>query len=145
LSEELEKAHYKHFIIINSATTSDPLNDLILKRKFNPLLRQLSGNRLWAARIRKYKDGAAIHFLNRGLVAVAHPTLKEGSGTPILQDFHSDGKDNILEYAFDDSRINFQALSVRSPEIGEGRRPVVVKNVIRIDLTGIETYAVAQH
>ena len=145
LSEDLVKGRHRHLVMMDAAVSGDPLAAMIAAGRFSPMLKQVSGNRMWAARIRKYKDGAAIHFLNRGLVAVAHPTLKEGSGTPILQDFHSDGKDNILEYAFDDSRINFQALSVRSPEIGDQRRPVVVKNIIRIDLTGIETYAVAQH
>src|SRR5437588_122313 len=63
----------------NTATASDPLADLISKKKFSPVLRQVSGNPLWAARIRLYEEGPSIHFLNRGLIAIPHATLKDSS------------------------------------------------------------------
>jgi hypothetical protein len=147
LSDELKGEHYKHLVVVGSATTGDVLDGLISAGKFRPLLRQVSGNRLWALRIRTYKTGTAIHFLNRGLIAVAHPTLKESSGTPVLQDFHSEDRDNKLAFEYDSNRIKFNSLSVRSPELGEARRPVIVSsgsNVLQVDLQGIGTYAVAQ-
>jgi hypothetical protein len=125
LSDELGRGRYKHLMVVNTATASDPLADLISKGRFRPLLRQLSGNRMWATRIRSYKEGPAIHFLNRGLRAVPHPVLKESSGIPILQDFHSEGVDNRLEYEYDSSRIRFNSLAIRSPEIGEAGRDLL--------------------
>ena len=150
LSDELSRSHYRNLVMVNTATASDPLKDLIAGGRFKPILRQLSGNPLWAARIRFYKEGPAIHFLNRGLVAVPHPTIKENSGLPVLKDFHSEGGDNKLEYVFDAGRIPFSQLSVRSPELGESRRLVVVRNgrdgqsILQVNLEGVETYAVAQ-
>jgi len=150
LSDELKKSRHKNLVVVNTATASDPLKDLIEEGRFRPMLRQLSGNPLWAARIRFYKEGPAIHFLNRGLVAVPHPTIRESSGLPVLKDFHSAGGDNKLEYEFDAGKILFSQLSVRSPELGDDRRLVTVRkgkndrSILQVNLEGVETYAVAQ-
>lgn len=150
LSDALSRMHQKNLVIINTATTSDPLKDLMAGGKCKPTLTQLSGNTLWAARVRFYKEGPAIHFLQTGLVAIPHPTIKDSSGVPVLKDFYSVGKDDQLAYAFDAGRINFDQLSLRSPELGNEKRMVVVEHgkngssTIKIDLKAVQTYAVAQ-
>jgi hypothetical protein len=150
LSDEIGKTNYKNLVVVGTATASDPLGKLISEGAFKPLLKQVSGNAQWAARVRRHSDGPVIHFLSTGLVAMPNPTLKDSSGTPILKDFHSASGDNRLEYEFDAGRIRFAQLSVRSPELGEARRPVDIKqgkngrSVMRVDLEGVETYAVAQ-
>lgn len=151
LSKLLSRGHYKNLVLVNTATAGDRVKEVISKGRFKPMLRQLSGNTAWAVRIRFYKEGPAIHFLNRELVAVPHPTLKEASGLPILKDFYSEDKDNKLVYEFDAGRLRFGQLSVRSPELKDKVRPVVTQKgsngrlTLHVNLEGVQTYAVAQN
>lgn len=151
LSDEISKGHYKNLVLVHTASASDPLEKLISERKISPLLKQIAGNAQWAVRVRSYKKGLVIHFLNTALIAVPHPTLKDSSGTPILKDFHSDCKNNMLEYELDAHRIPLGQLTIRSPELGDKARPVAIregknsKSVIRVNLEGVETYATAQN
>jgi hypothetical protein len=129
---------------------ADPLPDLIAAGKCVPSLVQVSGNAEWAARVRFYPEGPAIHFLQTGLVAVPHPELKDAYGNPILKDFYSLGGSGQLVYTFDAGRLPFGTLYVKSPELGDESRMVHIEQVrkgratLSIDLSGVHTYAVAQ-
>ena len=150
LSDKITHANHKNLLILPTATASDPLADLISKKKFSPVLRQVSGNPLWAARIRFYEEGPSIHFLNRGLIAIPHATLKDAQGRPILKDFYASGKDPHLEYEFDAKRVQLSSALIQSPELGDQKREAVIRKdkkdfeYLQVDLSGVETYAVAQ-
>jgi hypothetical protein len=150
LSRELMKMRYKNLVVLPSATAADPLKALTAKNKFHPALRQLSGDTRWTARIRYYNHKPAIHFLNTALIAVPHPTIKDMSGTPVLQDIRSDSKDNHLVYELDTRKVSLPELSVISPEWGNEQRKVDIRKIsndifhISINLDGAKIYAVAQ-
>ncbi|GAB3916859.1 hypothetical protein [Mucilaginibacter boryungensis] len=150
LSDELIHGQYKNLLIIDANSKQDPLKKLISEGKFNPVLRQLSGDTRWAVRIRLHNNKPVIHFMNRALVAVPHPTAKINTGTPLLKDITSAITDNDLKYEVDTYKVPLSALSVASPELGGQQRMVSVLNTknghstICINLDGIKAYAVAQ-
>jgi hypothetical protein len=150
LSEELVNGNYRNLIILDSATTSDNLQNLISEGKFHPVLRQVSGDTRWAARIRIHKDQPVIHFLNTAVSAVPHPTLKDNAGIPVLKDIESRITDNNLAYEIDSSRIKLAGLSVMSPELPEEQRPVDIHKIkkgystLQVNLAGVKAYAVVQ-
>jgi hypothetical protein len=117
---------------------------------FHPVLKQLSGDGRWAARIRFYKGKTVIHFLSRGLVAVPHATIKDRNGIPILKDIETAIKDNNLAFEINIQRIPLNTMSIMSPELDDNKRNVIIHNLrpgyarIDINLEGIEIYAVAQ-
>jgi hypothetical protein len=150
LSAELLKSRYKNLVLIDSATVSDSLEKLIQKKMFRPVLKQLTGDTRWAARIRLHEAKPVIHFMNTALVAVPHPTLKDIPGIAILKDIESKIEDNNLTYEINTKKISLSQLLIMSPELGEEKRDVdmhEVKNglsTINVNLKGVKVYAVAQ-
>ena len=150
LSAELTKSRYKNLVLVETATTADPLEKLILKGKFHPALKQISGDKRWVARIRFHKDKPVIHFMNTAMIAVPHPTIKDIPGIPILKDIESDIKENNLTYEIDTRMIALSQLSVMSPELGGEARKVNIQEIkkgystINVNLDGVKIYAVAQ-
>ena len=150
LSEELLSPGYKNLFLVDTSTTSDFLEKLIQKGKFHPTLKQLSGDKRWAARIRFHEDKPVIHFMNTALIAVPHPTLKDLKGIPILEDLGSKIEDNNLTYEIDVKKIPLSQLSMMSPELGGEKRNVDIRELkhgtstINVNLAGVKTYAVVQ-
>jgi len=150
LSEELLSHRYKNLVLLDNATTSDPLEKLIQKGKFTPALKQLSGDKRWAARIRFHEGKPVIHFMNTALIAVPHPTLKDTRGISVLKDLKSKITDNNLTYEIDTKRIALSQFCMMSPELGEEVRKVSISEVkhgistLNVNLEGIITYAVVQ-
>jgi hypothetical protein len=150
LSEGLLKNKYKNLVLIDSATASDSLEKLIQKGKFHPALKQISGDKRWAARIRIHEGKPVIHFMNTALTAVPHPTIKDNSRIAILKDIESKITDNKLSYEIDTKRIALSQLSLMSPEIGGETREVSIHSAkqgtstINVNLEGVKIYAVVQ-
>jgi|WetSurMetagenome_2_1015567.scaffolds.fasta_scaffold00496_19 hypothetical protein len=150
LSEELLKSRFKNLIIKNIENTSDYIEELIKNGKFHPVIKQLSGDKRWAARIRFYEDKPVIHFMNTALTAVPHPSIKDISGVPILKDIESDIENNNLSYEINSKKISLSQLSVMSPELGEEKRNAEIQGIkngystIKINLEGVKIYAVFQ-
>jgi len=150
LSEELLKTSYKNLVLLDTATSSDPLEKLIQKGTFHPALKQLSGDRRWAARIRIHEDKPVIHFMNTALIAVPHPTIRDNSGTPVLKDIKSKVEDNNLTFEINTQKLSFPQLSMMSPELGEETRNVAIRDAkhgystININLRGVKIYAIVQ-
>lgn len=156
LYEVLLKSKYKNLIIIDSASVSKPLDKLIAEEgKFDPVLKQVAGDKRWAVRIRFYNGKPVIHFMNTALVAIPHPTLKDNplakgsAGTPVLMDMETKIVDNKLAYRIRNLNVPLSQLSVVSPELGEKIINAEIKNgekytTIVLDLTGVKVYAVAQ-
>jgi hypothetical protein len=143
LSNEL-KGHYKGLTIIDSAVSSTPLQTMIAKGKFHPVLKQIKGDARWAARVRVYEGkGAVIHFMNAGLEALPD-TINDLSGIPLMKDIVSLVKDNQLEYEVDTTRLKLSSLQLMSPELGDEKRPAVLDNrTLKVDLTGVAIYGIA--
>ena len=150
LAEELLKFKYKNLVLMDTATTSDPLEKLIQKGIFHPVLKQLSGDTRWAARIRFYEDKPVIHFMNTALVAIPHPTIIDNHGVPILKDIESKIEDNNLTYEINTKIISISQLSIMSPELGEETRNVNIRDAkhgystINVNLGEVKIYAVVQ-
>lgn len=89
--------------------------------------------------------------MNTALVAVPHPSLKDYSNNPVLKDIDSASKDNNLVYELDMRRIRLSDLLVKSPELGDDARNVIIRiekqgiSTIRVNLDHVKIYAVAQH
>ena len=147
LSEKLVRSGFKNLILIDSAINSNPLEKLIQKGIFHPVLTQLSGDTRWAARIRFYDGKTVIHFMNTALIAVPHPSIKDMGGNSILKDIESGSKDNNLEYRIRTNKAPVTQLSVRSPELGVEIRKADIKDMkkgfstIKINLEGVKIYA----
>jgi hypothetical protein len=150
LSEALIKSKYKHLVIISTATASNALEQLIQKGKFHPVLKQLSGDERWSARIRFYADRPVIHLLSNGLIAVPHPSIKDMTGIPILQDIETSIEDTNLTYRINSKKIPLTPMSVMSPELGIKKRDVTIRDIksglseISVNLEGVKVYAVVQ-
>ena len=150
LSVKLLKAKYKNLIVIGTSTLSNPLDELIRKGKFKPVIKQLKGDKRWALRIRFHDKEPVIHFLSRGLSAIPHPTIRDMGGTPILQGIETLITENELSYEIDSTRVTLPPMVVMSPEsenrritaniISSGRR----SSVFSVNLEGIGIYAVMQ-
>src|SRR5690606_2290063 len=89
LSEQLLKNHYKNLILMDTATKSNQLKKMIAEGTFRPVLKLLSGDPRWAARIRIHKNKPVIHFMNTGLKAIPHPTARINTGPYLLKDIDS--------------------------------------------------------
>lgn len=150
LSEVLLKHRYKNLVLVNTATTSDSLEKLIEKGIFHPALKQLSGDKRWAVRIRFHEDRPIIHFMNNALIAIPHPILKDVQGVPILKDIESKIVDNNLTYEVYTQKLSLSHLSIMSPELGEKIKDVEINkakhgySTINVNLDGVKIYAVAQ-
>ena len=150
LSETLLKTRYKNLIIKDGEIISDFLDKLIKKGIFHPVLKQISGDNRWVARIRFYDNKPVIHFMNTALVAVPHPILKDISGAPILKDIESVTTDNKLSYEINNKRVALSRLLILSPELDKEKRPAEIRgsgngfSTININLEGVKIYAAAQ-
>jgi len=155
LYEELLKSKHKNIILIDSASASKPLDKLIEEGKFDPVLKQVAGDKRWAARIRFYNGKPTVHFMNTAIAAIPHPTLKDNpiakgsSGTPVLMDMETKIEDNKLSYRIRNLNVPLSQLSVVSPELGEKIINAEIQHgkkysTISLDLTGVKVYAVAQ-
>ena len=150
LSEELLKSKYKNLVVTDSSTIADPLEKLIRENMFHPVIKQLSGDKRWAARIRFYAGKPVIHFLNTTLLAIPHPTIKDRSGIPVIKDIKSNIEDNNLTYEINAKKIPLSSLSIMSPELGENRKNVEIRgaknghSTLNVNLEGVTVYAVVQ-
>jgi len=151
LSDQLLNQKFKHLHMVTSISdTSNPLEKLISAQKLQPVLRQISGDKRWAARIRMQSGKPVLHFMNRALIAIPHPTIKDNGGVAILKDIDSAIKDNLLVYEIDTERLQGLEFSVFSPELGAESRTVSVqqekkgKSIITVNLDNIKIYAVLQ-
>lgn len=122
--------------------------DLIKKGKFQPAVKQISGDHGWAVRVRLHNNRPVIHFMNTALTAIPHPEIKDNSGTPILKDIQSKVENNLLSFEIDTRKIPLEQLAIMSPEIGEEKRKGEVKvkskklSVLNVNLDKIKVYAV---
>jgi len=150
LSVKLLKRKTNNLILRKDLSISGFLNYLLVKTKFHPVLVQLSGDPGWAARIRFYNKKPVIHFLNRKLVAVPHPALKDIPGNPILKDIESHIEDNHLVFKVNAGKLKLKDLYAWSPESGDlSRHAGIVAtekgySTLDINLEGIKIYAVLQ-
>ncbi len=150
LSEELIRSKFKNLHILDTSAISDPLEMLIQKGTFHPVIRQISGDPGWAVRIRVHGDKTVIHFMNIALKATPHPTLKDVPGVPILKDIESKIVDNKLTYEINTQKVVLSQLAILSPELGEETKTAEIRTVkhgymtLNVDLTGVKVYAVAQ-
>ncbi|MDN3656845.1 hypothetical protein QWZ08_14455 [Ferruginibacter paludis] len=148
LSAELVKGRHKNLVMIESAVAATPLQKLIISGKFQPLIKQIKGDKRWAVRTRLYNGKPVLHFMNTALKPIPHPTIKDISGIPVLKALDSNITDNVLEYVINSNKINLVGVSVMSPELSNAKRIVdIVKSknysTIKVDLEGIKVYAVA--
>jgi hypothetical protein len=150
LSEELLRSRYKNLIQVESATVANPLEKLIQEGMFHPVLKQLTGDTRWAARVRFYKDKLVIHFMNTAMVAVPHPVIKDIPGVPILKNIESKIEDNNLTYEINTRKISLSKLVMVSPELGDETRNVDIRetkhgfSTVNVNLRGVKVYAVLQ-
>jgi hypothetical protein len=149
LSEKLLAGKYKNLLVVDTAAKTDVLGKLIADKKFSPVLKQISGDQGWVARIRLYKNGPVIHFMNTLLTGVSHPNLKEILGAPILSDISSRTENDNLKYEINSDKLKLPDLKVMSPELGNEKRTVAVQkrngsSIIHVDLNQVKVYAVAQ-
>lgn len=149
LSAALMMKRYKNLYLIESAVSSTPLSKLISAGKFQPVIKQLKGDKRWAARIRFYKGKAVIHFMNTALYPLPDE-VKDLSGIPLIKDIDSLIKDNELVYEINTAKFQFDALVVMSPELNDQQRPVKINTTnkeyttVMVNLDGVKIYAVAQ-
>ncbi len=149
LSDVLLTARYKNLILIPPAGASNPVDDLVERKAFRPVLQQVDGDRSWAARIRFYRNQPVIHLLNTGLIAVPHPDINDGAGVPVLKDVDALAGTGVVTYRIDTEKFPLSALLLKSPEI-DGERKVDIRRsrdhqaIVHIDLTGVKMYAVMQ-
>ena len=148
-SDALIKKHKNKVVQIDSAINSDPLEQLIKTTIFTPVIRQLSGDPRWAARIRYYNGEFTMHFLNRAMKAIPHPSIKDNGGVAILQDIDSLITDNKQSYQIRIKSIPGDQFILVSPET-KGKKQVVSmrKNdgsyVLNVDLNDMKIYGVVQ-
>jgi hypothetical protein len=148
LSRILLKSRHKNLTLIRSVTVSDPLKELIKNGIFHPVVKQLSGDKRWAVRIRFYEGKPVFHFLSDALIAVPHDSIRDMTGVPVLKDIKTDIVENDLVYEINTTRIPLSHLTVMSPELGEAKRDVNISDVspehstIYLNLDGVTIYAV---
>ncbi|MFT3934448.1 MAG: hypothetical protein QM726_12575 [Chitinophagaceae bacterium] len=149
LSAKVQTGSFKNLHIIDSAVASAPLEKMISNGKFQPVLKQVGGDKGWVARIRLHKGQPVFHFMNTALKPIAHPTVKDLSGIPVLVDIDSIVVNNKLSFTIDTRKLNIKALTLMSPELESNKRLVAVsagkghRATIQIDLEHVKLYAVA--
>jgi len=150
LSVELIKTNYKKLVQIDSAISSNPLQKLILERRFHPVIKQLKGDTRWAVRIRLYKDMPVIHFMSRALLGVPDTVVKDLSDVPILKDIESTLEQGDLVYEINSSKVELMDVSLLSPETFDEQKPVNIHKTpngyltLQLNLDGVKMYAVLQ-
>lgn len=153
LSAELLAGNHKNLLLIEDESRSQALEGFISGGHITPRIRQLSGDKRWAARLRLHPQGMVLHLLNRALEAVPHSDLVSSEGgNKVLLDIKSQINENVLVYEIDFTGAGkpWEHASAASPEIGNASRQVTIerqsenKIKVTIDLTGIDIYAVVQ-
>ncbi len=149
LSEKLLRSKYKNLLITNTASKGNPLNELIQAGKFKPIIKQISGDSGWGARIRMHKNKPVIHFMNTSMEGIPHAELKDVPGVPILAGIKSKIKNNQIKFEISGGP-EFSGLQLLSPELGDLKREIQLeklkngKTIISVNLDQINVYAVAQ-
>ena len=149
LSDQLLKTYHRHIVVIDSALYGKPLEGLIAKKIFRPMIVQTGGDTRWTVRARKYGDKTVLHFMNTALTAVPDEA-KDFRGVPLMKDILSDIHDNMLRYIIEGSALNVDGLAVMSPELNGTQRKMTVSKIsegkwsVAANLTGVSIYAVAQ-
>ena len=150
LSEDLLHGSHKGLKLIDAPVKkTGVLDKLIAEGHFKPVVVQTAGDKRWVVRLRVFEGkGLCLHFMNTGLEATPD-TTRDISNIPFMKDIVSHVTDNVLELEIDTRRVPLGKLTVMSPELHDEQRPVTItaagaKKKIRIDLTGVDIYAVAQ-
>jgi len=140
----------KNLQIVQTATSAPVVETLIKKGEFTPALQQTGGDKGWAVRCRDHKGKTVLHFMSTAMEPVPHATIRDMSNTPILLDINSNIKNNALVFEVDTRKIPLSSLNILSPELKDRKIPVEIirksKNsaTLKVDLTGVKVYAVAQ-
>lgn len=148
LWNKLLQKKYNNLFIIPSSLESNPLNNLIENGALFPLVNQISGDKGWAIRLRKYGDKTVIHFLNTKLRAIPKCDVKDISNIPVIKNIKSNIIDNNVTFVVR-KKIFPPTLKLFSPELGGGFREIKIENknnevILDVDLNGISIYAIAQ-
>ena len=150
LSVNLLKKRRNNLKLIDSISdTPEVFTQFVMDKSFSPIIRQTSGDIGWVVRLRDYNGKKTLHFMNSNLKAIPHPTVKDISGSPVLDKIESLVKNNKLTFEIDDKRFNISDLALYSPEIEGGPREITLskagrKTIMKVDLTGIRIYAIVQ-
>jgi hypothetical protein len=153
LSDELLKNQYDGLIDIDDAQPTDALDALVTQGKLTPRVRQVSGDGMWALRIKSYQGHVALHLLNRALAAVPHPTYHDAhTKQAILQAIKATNTQHTAEYLINFAELGtpWQTAELLSPETGAEKRSIEVEMAgptsirIRVNLEKIRLYALIQ-
>ncbi|MFV0606783.1 MAG: twin-arginine translocation signal domain-containing protein [Niabella sp.] len=149
LSEKLLQKKYKRLHIISTSSNTNPIEELIKKEKFIPIIKQIAGGQGWCVRARKYGNKIVLHILNGRMKAIPHPTIKDISGLPVITSIESTIANNNLVFEIDSERLPVTNLSLYSPELEDSKKTIIIerkgkKQVLKINLSKIRIYAVAQ-
>ncbi len=150
LSGQLIKSFGKRITAIKPAIEQDPVSQLVTSRQFEPVIQQLSGGREWAIRLRLHNGVPTFHLMNTAMKAIPHPTLKDLSGIPVLQDIDSSVADGKLSYRLKlDIPGNIQ-FEMMSPETDAQKQPVTITkekkgySLMQVDMSQLKIYGVIQ-
>ena len=149
LSKKLLSKRYRNLHIVETATKTQPIDQLIAEGKFTPAIKQVSGDTGWCVRARRYGNKTVLHFLNSKMKAIPHPTVKDISGTPVIDTIDTNIVNNKIAFEIDRSKLNLSVTDLISPELKDDKRKVAISNagkkqLLNVDLSGVKVYAVAQ-
>jgi len=153
LSDELLAGDYPGLVIIDAKSRTQALDNLIASGWIVPRIKQVAGDKRWAARLRIYQNNIVLHIMNRALKAVPHPETKDSeTKVPVLLDMESSSSSNYLEYIMEFNGIGkpWKNTVIMSPELGDEKRAVKLEIIsdtcvkLYIDLSGIKVYGVIQ-
>lgn len=140
-------------MIIDAESRTQALDNLIASGRIIPRIKQISGDKTWAARLRIYQDNIVLHIMNRALKAIPHPEVKDSeTKVPVLLDIESLSSSNNLEYIIEFSGIGkpWKEAVIMSPELGDEERAVKLERIsdtcvkVGIDLSGVKVYGAIQ-
>lgn len=147
LSDQLINTDYKNLVITGSITKSDVLAEMINKGFLKPVLRQISGEKGWVARVRTYHGKPVIHLMNTALTGIPHPVIKDNAGISILADIGSKILNNALQFEINTAKLKLPDLKIMSPELGDEHKEVLTHKsktgytIIDVNLNGMKVYA----
>lgn len=149
LSDKLITRKYKQLHLIPSALDAKPVQNMIRKGRFSPLLQVVKGDPRWVLRLRLFKGQPVIHCMNSGLVADPDE-IKDLSGIPLIRDIHSPITDNTIEVLVDTRKLQLPDMVLMSPETKDKKLPVAInrksssQQSLTLNLEGISIYGVVQ-
>ena len=136
--------------ILASNDVPNQLAGLIGEKALSPRITVTGSNRDWRIRLRRTRDGLAIHLLNQALEGVPHPTAMDRWGRArVLDEIRSTASAEPLAFELDVSGLDLRAPSgtmLLSPEL-PGPRPVGVHAAgpsrfrLTLDMRDIRLYA----